>query len=217
MIGFEESVWKRAGGGKYSEDIYVSAHVDDWLIDCKPKDIMTVFKITEYLGWELIHDHSVKTDTIVQKGNIECVLKTFGMWDCMPCTTPLDTSSRLSKTDCPQVVDPVLHHRYHSITGCLSYLVNMMRTDLAFAYSQLSMNEWVLIANCKQLVWSTRIGRNMPIWILYLILGSGPDADLSMEVTGTCSRAIGTWSPRSSAYNRLFAKRRHPDSQIPHL
>ncbi len=29
------------------------------------------------------------------------------------------------------------HHRYHS-TGCLSYLVIMTRTDLAFAYSQLS-------------------------------------------------------------------------------
>ena len=28
------------------------------------------------------------------------------------------------------------------------------------------MNEWVLIATCKQLVWSTRIGRNMPIWNL---------------------------------------------------
>jgi hypothetical protein len=28
-IGFEESVWKRDGGGKYAEDIYVSAHVDD--------------------------------------------------------------------------------------------------------------------------------------------------------------------------------------------
>ena len=24
-IGFEESVWKRVGGGKYAEDIYVSA------------------------------------------------------------------------------------------------------------------------------------------------------------------------------------------------
>jgi hypothetical protein len=26
------------------------------------------------------------------------------------------------------------------------------------------MNEWVLIATCKQLVWSSRIGRDMPIW-----------------------------------------------------
>jgi hypothetical protein len=31
-IGFEESVWRRPAGGKYSDDIYVSAHVDDCLI-----------------------------------------------------------------------------------------------------------------------------------------------------------------------------------------
>ena len=49
-----------------------------------------------------------------------------------------DTNSRLSKADCPQVVDPALTCRYHSITECLSYLVNMTRPDLAFAYSQLS-------------------------------------------------------------------------------
>ena len=28
-IGFEESVWRRPAGGKYSDDIYVSAHLDD--------------------------------------------------------------------------------------------------------------------------------------------------------------------------------------------
>ena len=31
-----------------------------------------------------------------------------------------------------------MHRRYRSITGCLSYLVNMTRPDLAFTYSQLS-------------------------------------------------------------------------------
>ncbi len=84
----------------------------------------------------MIHDHSAKTAAIVQKGYTECVLKNSGLWDCKSCTTPLDVDSRLSKADCPQVVDPALHHRYHSITGCLSYMVNMTRTDLAFAYSQ---------------------------------------------------------------------------------
>jgi len=34
-IGFEESMWKRAGGGKYAEDIYVSAQMDDCLIACQ--------------------------------------------------------------------------------------------------------------------------------------------------------------------------------------
>jgi hypothetical protein len=151
-IGFEESVWKRVGGGKYAEDIYVSAHVDDCLIACKSKDIMAAFKkeiltrfigtdegeVTEYLGCELIRDRSAKSATIVQKGYAERVLKTFGMWDCKPCSTPLDANNRLSKADCPQVVDPALHRRYRSIVGCLSYLVNMTRPDLAFAYSQLS-------------------------------------------------------------------------------
>ena len=49
-IGFEESVWKKADRGKYAEDVYVSAHVDDCLIACKSKDIMSAFK-TEILNY----------------------------------------------------------------------------------------------------------------------------------------------------------------------
>jgi hypothetical protein len=83
-IGFDESVWKRAGRGKDAEDIYVSTYVDDCLIACKSKDIMTAFKkeiltrfigtdegeVTEYLGCELIHDRSAKTATIVQRDTL---------------------------------------------------------------------------------------------------------------------------------------------------
>ena len=96
-------------------DIYVSAHVDDCLIACKSKDIMTAFKkevltrfigtdegeVTEYLGCELIRNRSAKTAKLVQRGYAERVLRTFGMWDCKPCDTPLDVNSRLSKKDCP--------------------------------------------------------------------------------------------------------------------
>jgi hypothetical protein len=107
------------------------------------KEILTRFigtdegEATEYLGCELIRDRLAKTATIVQKGYAERVLKTFGMWDCKPCATLLDANRRLSQADCPQVVDPALHCPYRSITGCLSYLVNMTR-PLAFAYSQLN-------------------------------------------------------------------------------
>jgi hypothetical protein len=73
------------------------------------------------------------------------------------------------------------------------------------------LNWRVLIATCKQLVWSIRIGRNIPIWVLCLILGSGPGAALPLEVTGPCSRAIGTWSPRSSAYRAVYV----PSVEIP--
>ncbi len=52
-IRFEESLWKKVGRGKYAEDIYVSAHVDDCLIACKSKDIITAFKkeiLTRFVG-----------------------------------------------------------------------------------------------------------------------------------------------------------------------
>ena len=43
-VGFEESVWRRPADGKYAEDIFVSAHVDDCLIVCKSATVMTSFK-----------------------------------------------------------------------------------------------------------------------------------------------------------------------------
>ena len=48
----------------------------------------------------------------------------------------MDPNVRLSKLDCPEVVDPLLHRKYRSIVGCLSYLVNMTRPDLAFSFFQ---------------------------------------------------------------------------------
>ena len=96
-------------------------------------------KVTQYLGCELIRDRKARTTKLVQSGYAERVLsKTFGMWNCKPVSTPLDSNSWISKSDCPEVIDPVVHRRYRSITGCLSYLLNMTWPDLAFAYSQLS-------------------------------------------------------------------------------
>ncbi len=143
-IGFEESVWRRPAGGKYAEDIFISTHVDDCLIACKCADNMSTFKrelltrfvgtdegeVTQYLGCEVIRDRTARTAKLVQAGYAEHVLRTFGMWDCKPIHIPLDANSRLTKSDCPEVVDPILHRRYRSITGCLAYLVNMTRPDL---------------------------------------------------------------------------------------
>ena len=43
-IGFEESEWMRPTYGKYSEDVFVSTHVDDGLIVCKSEVVPTMFK-----------------------------------------------------------------------------------------------------------------------------------------------------------------------------
>ena len=151
-IGFEESVWVRPAGGKYSEEIVVSAHVDDCLLSCKSSTVMSKFKadllsrfagtdegeVTEYLGCELVRDRKTRTGHLVQAGYAERVLRAFDMWESHPVATPLDATTRLSKLDCPSVVDPHVHRKYRSIVGCISYLVNMTRPDLAFSYSQLS-------------------------------------------------------------------------------
>ncbi len=50
---------------------------------------------------------------------------------------------------------------------CITVLMALRRDT--YWFSVVWMNEWVLIGTCKQLVWSTRIGRNMPIWILSLV------------------------------------------------
>jgi hypothetical protein len=151
-VGFEESVWVRPKGGKYGEDIYVSTHVDDCLICCKStttmkkikQELLTRFQgtdegeVKEYLGCEVIRDRVARTGKMVQAGYAERVLRTFRMWDCNPVLTPLHPNVRLMKRDSPEVVGPRLHRRMRSIVGCLSYLVNMTRPDLAFTYSQLS-------------------------------------------------------------------------------
>ena len=73
-------------------------HVDDCLLSCKSKDIMTAFKkeilarfvgtdegeVTEYLAWMrapwMRADSTAIRDRLTQKGYAECVLKTFGMF-----------------------------------------------------------------------------------------------------------------------------------------
>jgi hypothetical protein len=125
-IDFEESVWRRPVGDKYSDDIHVSAHVDDCLITCKSVTVMTAFKqdllsrfvrtdegeVTEYLGCEIIRNRETRTTKVVQPGYAERVLKTFGMWDCNPVKIPLDANNRCSKRDCPEVVDPNVQINY---------------------------------------------------------------------------------------------------------
>ena len=75
-------MWVRPAGGKYSEDIYVSAHVDDWLLSCKSLTVMAEFKahmldrfigtdkgeVTEYLGCELVRDRKARTGQLIQAG-----------------------------------------------------------------------------------------------------------------------------------------------------
>eukprot|EP00961_Rhodomonas_salina_P021747 292594-Rhodomonas_salina.5 len=45
---------------------------------------------------------------------------------------------RLSKRDGPEVVDPAIQAQYRAIVGHVSFMVQMTRPDLAFAFPELS-------------------------------------------------------------------------------
>ena len=104
------------------------------------RDLLSRFvegEVTEYLGCELVRDRQTCTGHLVQAGYAERVLRVFDMRESYPVATPLDPNVRLSRLECPAVVGLRVHHKYRSIVGCISYLVNMTRPDLAFSFSQL--------------------------------------------------------------------------------
>ncbi len=77
----------------------------------------------------------------------------------------------------------------------------------------IELNWRVLIATCKQLVWSIRIGRNMPIWVLW----PGDQARCGKAAPGMLQdhRYLGVPDPRRA--ETFASKRRHPGSQNPLL
>jgi hypothetical protein len=178
-IGLEESVWVRPAGGKYSEDIYVSAHVDDCLLSCKSLTVMAEFKthmldrfigtdegeVTEYLGCELVRDRKARTGQLIQAGYAERVLRVFNMWECNPVATPSDPNVRLSKLDCPEVVDPLVHRKYRSIAGHLMVLnggpvswkasrqggVTLSSSEAEFVAASLEMKYFTFLRSLKDL------------------------------------------------------------------
>ena len=152
-VGLESAVRRRPADHIYTEDIWVSFHVDDSLICCKSLSVLTAFKksllccfngtddgpVKQYLGCQLIRDRQHRVSTLVQPAYAERLLRTFEMWDAHP-QTPLASGLHLIKADCParDAIEPALHQRYRSIAGSIGYLVQMTRCDLAFAFSQLS-------------------------------------------------------------------------------
>eukprot|EP00961_Rhodomonas_salina_P243498 3290549-Rhodomonas_salina.1 len=93
--------------------------------------------LTEYLGCEVITD-SHGNLTLRQSAYAERILRTYDAWDLHIVKTPLEQGKRLTKRDSPEFVDPALHHCYRGFVGHLSFLVQMTRPDLAFAFSELS-------------------------------------------------------------------------------
>ena len=64
------------------------------------------------------------------------ILDRAGMRDCKPCSTPMDTHSKLSTADGTSVSDPT---HYRSITGALQYLT-FTHPDVAYVVPQVCLH-----------------------------------------------------------------------------
>lgn len=128
------------------EMFYIGVYVDDIVLAGKTDedpsvvknalsrkfDIKDLGELNYFLGIKVEQQES-NSIWIGQPAYTENLLTKFGMQDCKPITTPVDVSSKLSKTsDEDECVD---QHKYQSVIGSLMYLSVGTRPDISFAVS----------------------------------------------------------------------------------
>eukprot|EP00961_Rhodomonas_salina_P076425 1026382-Rhodomonas_salina.1 len=137
--GFEESVWIR-----YADDELPHTIMSlDTLSKFKARFLERFEgtdegEVTEYLGCDIVRDREQGTLTIRQTAYIRKCIAVHGMTNANPVKTPMEPGVRLSKRDCPKVVDAAIQEEYRAIVGHVSFMVQMTRPDLAFAFAELS-------------------------------------------------------------------------------
>lgn len=104
-------------------------------------EITDLGNVSSVVGMRVIRDDQKKSISIDQSAYISQILTRFGMNDCNPCTSPMDSGQTLSLNDCPkddnekQEMDA---KPYQELIGCLTYLAHMTRPDICFATTFLS-------------------------------------------------------------------------------
>ena len=150
-MGFVQSasdscVYKDSGGemfliGVYVDDIILAGKSDKSIKEVKRAldakfDIKDMGKLHYFLGIKFLQDEKTRNVWIGQPAYVESILKKFGMENSKPVSTPIDSSTKLTKTtDDKQSVDQQL---YQSAIGSLLYLSGGTRPDITFSVSNLA-------------------------------------------------------------------------------
>lgn len=129
-----------------SEIIILALYVDDLLIFPNSKKLKDKLKekliskidmqdlglAKHVLGMEI--EQSKNTIEISQSRYIENVLQKFGMSDCNPISTPLETNMKLMKPF-DNDLETENNLPYQSLIGCLTYIAVNNRPDIAYPVS----------------------------------------------------------------------------------
>lgn len=93
------------------------------------------------LGMKIIRDEVHKTISLSQSQYIKQILQRFNMENCNPITTPVDTNQKLSKSMSPKnekEKEEMSNVPYQEAVGCLLYLAQCTRPDIAYAVNSVS-------------------------------------------------------------------------------
>jgi hypothetical protein len=148
----EHSIWIF---GKDEMRIIIPVFIDDMTIAAKSMDsikqviseLKSHFKLRELgptswlLGVEIVRDRSKRTLSLSQRQYVLSLLERFGMSDCNPVVTPMDTGLKLSSTMSPTSSKDIEEMRsvpYLQAVGALMYLATATRPDIAYTVGVLA-------------------------------------------------------------------------------
>jgi Reverse transcriptase (RNA-dependent DNA polymerase) len=127
--------------------VFLIVHVDDCILIGKPaalrsvkKAIAGLFEVSDigsikfFLGIELVRDVEAGKIWLGQRQYAKNVLKRFGMTDCKPRVSPLDTNTQLTREGTP--LDTSVPYR--ELVGSLLYLATCTRPDISHSVGLLS-------------------------------------------------------------------------------
>lgn len=88
------------------------------------------------IGFRICQNSSKNEISLDQSLYIEKILTRFNMSDCKPVYTPCEPNLQLTKAKCEEEVEKNIP--YHELIGCLLYLSQGTRPDIAYIVNQLS-------------------------------------------------------------------------------
>ena len=137
------------------EVVIVVAYVDDLFIASRNLKVLNKVKfklsekfkmkdlgqVTEILGMRVKREGPTGSIHISQEAYVKKIIEKFDMTCANPASTSIETGVKLSREDEPSLKEEENEMRqipYRELVGCLNYLANTTRPDLAFAASTLS-------------------------------------------------------------------------------
>lgn len=97
--------------------------------------------VSNILGVSIERDGLTGSLTLSQRRYASDILKKFGMSNCKPVTTPIESNTKIFKRNEPQSEQEIKEMKskpYKELVGSLLYLSQITRPDLSFAASALS-------------------------------------------------------------------------------